>query len=140
MCSCFFFFFPLGFPGGASGKEFTYQLRRHKKYGFNLWDGKIPWKRAWQPTPLCLSEESPWTEEPGGLQSIGLWRVRHYISNLAHTHTHMIKVCLVLLETAKTFSKLAVPFCIPTSDEWKFPIALHPYQCLIYHCSIFWLF
>ena len=93
--------------------------------GFDLWVGKIPWSRAWQPTPVCLSEESPWTEEPGRLQSIGLQRVRHDRSDLAHTHTRMIRICLVLQETAKAFSKLAVPFCIPTSNEWKFPIALH---------------
>ena len=35
------------------------------------------WKRAWQSTPLFLSGESPWTEEPGRLQSMGLQRVRH---------------------------------------------------------------
>ena len=29
----------------------------------------------------------PWTEEPGGLQSIGSLRVRHDGSDLAHTHT-----------------------------------------------------
>ena len=27
--------------------------------------------RAWQPTPTFLPGESPWTEEPGGLQSMG---------------------------------------------------------------------
>ena len=25
-----------------------------------------------QPTPVLLSRESPWTEEPGGLQTMGL--------------------------------------------------------------------
>ena len=44
--------------------------------GFDSWDGKIPW-RAWQPTPVFLYGESPWTEEPGGLQSIVLQRVGH---------------------------------------------------------------
>ena len=39
--------------------------------------GKIPWRRAWQPTPVFLPGESPWTEEPGGLQSMGSQRVRH---------------------------------------------------------------
>ena len=29
------------------------------------------WMRAWQPTPVFLPGESPWTEEPGGLQSMG---------------------------------------------------------------------
>ena len=32
-----------------------------------LWVGKIPWTRAWQPTPVFLPGESPWIEEPGGL-------------------------------------------------------------------------
>ena len=26
-----------------------------------------PWRRAWQPTPVSLPGESPWTEEPGRL-------------------------------------------------------------------------
>ena len=39
--------------------------------------GTIPWRRAWQPTPIFLPGESPWTEEPGGLQSTGSQRVRH---------------------------------------------------------------
>ena len=38
------------------------------------WVGKIPWKRAWQPTPVFLFGESPWTEEPGWLHSRGLQR------------------------------------------------------------------
>jgi len=38
-----------------------------KRPGFNPWFGKIPWKRAWQPTPVLLPGESPWTEEPGVL-------------------------------------------------------------------------
>ena len=32
--------------------------------------GKIPWRRAWQPIPVFFPGESPWTEEPGGLQSM----------------------------------------------------------------------
>ena len=45
------------------------QCRRH---GFDPWVGEIHWRRAWQPTPVFLPEESPWTEETGGLQSMGL--------------------------------------------------------------------
>ena len=32
-------------------------------------------ERAWQPTPVFLPGKSPWTEEPGGLQSLGSQRV-----------------------------------------------------------------
>ena len=63
--------------GSASGKEPTCQCRRHKKHGFDPWVGKTPWRRAWQPTPVVLPGKSPWTEEPGRLQSIGLQRVGH---------------------------------------------------------------
>ena len=45
--------------------------------GFDPWVGKIPWRRAWQPTPAFLPGESPWTEEPGRLQSMELQRVGH---------------------------------------------------------------
>ena len=34
-------------------------------------------RRAWQPTPVLLPGESPRTEQPGGLQSMGLQRVRY---------------------------------------------------------------
>ena len=33
-------------------------------------------RRQWQPTPVLLPGKIPWTEESGGLQSMGLWRVR----------------------------------------------------------------
>ena len=34
-----------GFPGGASGKEPTYQCRRQKRFEFDSWVGKIPWRK-----------------------------------------------------------------------------------------------
>ena len=43
-----------GFPGGASGKEFSCQCRRCKRCGFNPRVGKIPWSRKWQLPPVFL--------------------------------------------------------------------------------------
>ena len=48
----------MGFPDGTSGKESTCQCRGHKRHGFDPWVGKIPWRRAWQPTPVFLPGES----------------------------------------------------------------------------------
>ena len=73
---------------GASGKESTCQCRRLKRHGFDPRLRKIPWRRAGQLTPDPLQEgrathssifawRIAWTEEPGGLQSLGLQRVRH---------------------------------------------------------------
>ena len=58
-------------------KEPACQQRKHKSCGFNPWIGKIPWRRARQPTPVFLPGESPWTEEPGGRQHMGSQRVWH---------------------------------------------------------------
>ena len=78
---------PLGFPGGASGKEPACCWRRLKRHGFDPWVGKIPWRRARQPTPVFLPGEphgqrslagySPWGREESDTTEV-----------TAHTHTH----------------------------------------------------
>ena len=47
-----------GFPGGAGGKEPTYQCGSQKRHGFDPWVRKIPGRRAWQPTPVFMPTES----------------------------------------------------------------------------------
>ena len=49
---------------------------RCKRHQFDPWVGKIPWRRAWQPTPVSMPGESHGLE-PGRLQSIGSHRVGH---------------------------------------------------------------
>ena len=39
--------------------------------------GRFPWRKEQQPIPVFWPRESPWTEEPGGLQSMGSQRVGH---------------------------------------------------------------
>ena len=46
------------FPDGASGKEPTCRGKRLKRYRFDPWIGKIPWRRACQSTPVFLPGES----------------------------------------------------------------------------------
>ena len=43
---------------GAGGKESSSQCNRHKRCRFDPWVGKIPWRRAQQPTPVFLPGES----------------------------------------------------------------------------------
>ena len=47
-----------GSPDGTSGKEPSCQRRRHKRLRFHPCVGKIPWRRAWQPTPVLLPGKS----------------------------------------------------------------------------------
>ena len=52
----------MDFPDGANepdgAKEHACQCRKHKRRGFDPWVGKIPWRKAWQPTPVFLPGES----------------------------------------------------------------------------------
>ena len=41
-------------PRWLSCKESTCQCSRHRRYDFDPWVGKIPWRRKWQPTPVFL--------------------------------------------------------------------------------------
>ena len=43
---------------GASDKEPTYQRKRLKRCRFDPWVQKLPWRRAWQPSPVFLPGES----------------------------------------------------------------------------------
>ena len=47
-----------GFPGGVNGNEPAFQGWRLKRCRFDLWVKKIPWRTAWQSTPVFLSGES----------------------------------------------------------------------------------
>ena len=67
-----------GFPGDTSGKEPSCQRKRHKRCHFDPWVGKIPCRRAWQPTAVFWPEEFHGQRSLAGCsQSIGLQRVRH---------------------------------------------------------------
>jgi len=46
----------MGFPGGSVVKNL--QCRNHRRLMFHPWVRKIPWRRAWQPTPVYLPGES----------------------------------------------------------------------------------
>ena len=52
-----------------------------QKTWFDSWVGMIRWRREQQPIPVFwrILEvwRIPWTEEPGGLQSLGSQRVRY---------------------------------------------------------------
>ena len=47
--------------------------REARGLGFELWAGKIPWSKKWQPTPVFLPGKFR-GQEPGGLQFMGLQR------------------------------------------------------------------
>ena len=78
--------FSKGFLGGSDGKESTCNVGN---LGLIARLGWSPGRKAWQPPPVFLPGESPWTEEPGGLQFMGLlghdWAAKHNISQFSRS-------------------------------------------------------
>ena len=62
---------------------------------FNPCLGKITQSRAWQSTPVFLPGKSPWTEEPGRLQSI--CTVRHWLCIYPLAHLLLLDIFPMLL-------------------------------------------
>ena len=83
-----------------SGKEPACQRRRHKRCGFDPWVGKIPCRRAWQPTPLFLLENLTDRRDWRTTEQ----RVGHDWSDLVTHACWVLKLSLLLL-----FQKLTVP-------------------------------
>jgi len=67
----------LGIPRWLSGEESTCQCRTHKGCRLNPWVGKIPLEEAMATHSSIVAWRIPWTEEPGGLQSMASQRSGH---------------------------------------------------------------
>ena len=77
-----------------------------------------------------LAWRIPWTEEPGGLQSIGSQRVRHDWSNLARTHADLQKVTARLGRGRWPFEIVITGVCLwwkPIRTPWTIPRGHKPY-------------
>ena len=59
-------------------KNLLANARDVKKGGFNPWVGKIPWSRAWQPTPVFFSGESHGHRNLVGCKELGTSEVIHH--------------------------------------------------------------
>ena len=68
---------PVAFPGSPSGREPACKCRRRKKIWVRSLGQEDPLEKEMATRSSILAWRIPWTEEPGGLQSIGLQRVRH---------------------------------------------------------------
>ena len=65
----------IGYPLQYSWASLVAQKVKNLPAMQETWVQSLGWedplKKAWQPTPVILPGDSPWTEEPGGLQSMG---------------------------------------------------------------------
>ena len=76
-----------GLPRWHSGKEYSCQCRRLRRYGFDPWVGKIPWSRKWQPTLVDLPGKFHGQKStPRGHKELDMTE---------HAHAHNAKVSVV---------------------------------------------
>ena len=71
------------FPGDANGKESACQCRKYNEMWVQFLGQKDTLEEGMATHSSILVWKIPWTEEPGGFQSIGSHRVGH---DLAFTH------------------------------------------------------
>ena len=102
----------MDFPSGSNGEESTYSVSRRP--GFDPWVGKIPRRREWQPTPVFLPGESPWTEEPDRLLYLGSQKVRHdWVTFTSFQHNQAVAndfQCLIWILWVCQLSPVGVTF------------------------------
>ena len=65
------------FPSGTSGQESACQGRRQNETQVQSLDREDPLEKGKATHSSILAWKVPWTEEPGGLQSMWLQRVGH---------------------------------------------------------------
>ena len=97
-------------------------------------------EEAWQPTPVFLPGESPWTEEPGGLQSTGSQRVRHdWATKHSTAQLAFIEMILFCIFTYKhcvnvgEFMSIFPFFC----SLHSIPSSSYIFKCLAYIFQLF---
>ena len=107
-----------GFLGGSVGKKFTCNVRDKGDVG-SIPVLEDPLEEGMATHSSILAWRILWTEEPGGLQSIALQRVRHGWSNLAHRPTmyriYFTHSSLYLLIPPYPHSQLLFVLCICAS-------------------------
>ena len=100
----------LGFPGGASGKESACWCWRLERPRFDPWVRKTPWRRAWQPSPVFLLNNS---------MDRGVWQA--VVHRVAKSRTWMKPLCG---EVAVTLEKEMVTHS--SVPAWRTPGTAEP--------------
>ena len=106
----------LGYPLQYSWAALVAQTVKNLPATQESWVWEILWKK-WQLTPVFLPGESPWMEEPGGLQPMGSQRVGHDWVTKHSTENHMS--CLLPAKIWRNNWSLGNQTCLSLKREWK---------------------
>ena len=94
---------------------------------FDPWVGKISWRREWQPTPVSLPRNFPWTEEPNRLQSWGLQSQTQLLNWTQHKVTKYPQIvsserCILLDLTFRSMIHVKLIFIYSLLIHCFFPL------------------
>ena len=136
----------MGFPGGLAGKNLP-ATQEPQETQIRCVGQEDPLEKVMATHFSILAWRTPWTEESGGLQSIGLKRVGHNWSNLAaaaaykqknhHPYQHQIIHQLCIIPKLNSHYKCQIWDMIE-NKQWHFPFFLNE-SCNSYYlfsCSI----
>ena len=107
-----------GLPRWLICEEPTCQCRRHKRHRFDPWVRKIPWRRAWLPTPVFLLEESHGQRSlvgysPRGHKESGVTEVT------SRTHSEpkskILRLSLSILRPKHSTNRVTQKVCLPAA-------------------------
>ena len=93
----------MGFPGGSV------VMNPPAKHEFDLWVGKVPWRRKWQPTPVFLPGKSHGQRNlvgysPWGHKELDTTKQLHFQQILAVT----VIICICLNRNIKKITSLLI--------------------------------
>ena len=126
---------PLGFephsvrlPRRCSGKESTCQGRIRKRYGFNHWVRKIPWRKKWQPTPVFLLGKFCGQRSLSGYSPWGLRVGYNWATN---TFTFDLQCCVSFRWIPEWYKLLIYPFL-----PYRFPLVTVSFCLWVCFCFV----
>ena len=107
----------MGFPGGSVVKN-CLPMQETEEIQFRSLGGGDPLEKEMATHSSILAWRIPWTEEPGGSQSMGLHRVRHDWSNFVQEHVQwpqyksLFRFSFIFIDSLLTYLPFLFCFCI----------------------------
>ena len=112
-------------------------VQETRRYGFHPWVGKIPWRRAWQHTPLFLSGELHGQRSLAGYNPWGC-KESDTAEGTEHAHTQVFsrhndeKWKCNCISSARCTNKSVAPLWGPSFKHTPFIFHLQPQKFICY--------
>ena len=108
----------LGFPVGSVGKESACNAGGTDRPDFDPWFRKIPWRRAWQPTPAFLPGEAH-----GQRSLVGYSPWGHKELDTAEETEH---ARMPIFQSPRTAKMLCQSNFLTTQNDYFWPLTMSP--------------